>query len=67
MQPERDLRQFHGHRILVHAMDDTLQDHAAHDMAVVELGFIHRPSLRFRGRENPAADVTDSDLGHLHR
>ena len=44
VKPQRDLGQFHRHRVLVHAVDTALQHHAADDLPVVELSRIERPA-----------------------
>ena len=48
MQPQRHFRQFDSHRIEVHAVDTALQDHAADDIAVVELALGHWPIVFLR-------------------
>ena len=45
VQPQRGLGQLHRHGVLVHPEDGFLQDHAAHDVAVVQLRVGHRPAV----------------------
>jgi len=57
VQPQRGLGQLHGHGVLVHAEDALFEDHAAHDVPVVELRFIERPAVRGGVGADAAADV----------
>ena len=43
VQPERELGQFHRHRILVDAVHDTLEDHASHQVPIIEQSDVDRP------------------------
>ncbi|NDP41739.1 MAG: hypothetical protein GZ089_03305 [Aromatoleum sp.] len=45
MKPQGNLGELDRHGILVDAVDNTLQDHAAHDVPVVELGGVDGPAL----------------------
>ncbi|MNE59816.1 hypothetical protein D3C80_1549340 [compost metagenome] len=59
MQPQRDLRQFDGHRVLVHAIDAAFQHHATDDVPVVQLLLVDRP-LRGPGvLQDRGANVLD--------
>ena len=60
VQPQRGLGQLHRHRVLVDAEDGFLQDHAAHDVAVVELGIGDGPAMGGGRRADAAADVGDA-------
>ncbi len=60
MEPKRDFGEFHRHGILVDAVDDALKHHAADDMAVVELAFDDRPSVRARLTEDFRAHRGDA-------
>ena len=59
VQPQRELRQLHRHRILVHPMHDALQDHAAHEMAVVEQSRVDRPLAGLRLIQDAFAQAHD--------
>ena len=60
VQPQRDLGELHGHRILVHAVDAALQHHAADDVAVVELPRVHGPAVGRGVVQNRPANVGDA-------
>ena len=60
VQPQRGLGQLDGHRGFVNAEDGFLQDHAAHDVAVVELGVGHGPTVAGGGLADAAADGGDA-------
>ena len=60
VQPQRGLGQLDGHRVLIDAEDRLLQDHAAHDMAVVELRIGDGPAMLARGAADRAADIGDA-------
>ena len=59
VEPQRDLGQFHRHRVLVHAVDAPLEHHAAHDVPVVELGRIECPAPVLRVVHDREADPLD--------
>ena len=43
VQPQRHLRQFHRHRILIHPINAPLEHHAPHNVPVVELRRVYGP------------------------
>ena len=59
MEPQRDLGQFHRHRVLVHPVDAPLEHHAADDVPVVELGGIECPAPVLRIVHDRVADPVD--------
>ena len=48
VQPERQFRQFHGHRVQVDAIDRAFQHNAAHEVPVVQLVLPHWPAVLSR-------------------
>ena len=60
VQPERDLGQLDRHRVLVHAVHDALQDHAADKMLVVQLCLVDSPTTAGSEPENAIADRGDA-------
>ena len=65
MEPEREFRQFHRHRIEVCAVDDALQHDAPHEVAVVEVLVAHLPAVGLRLGADMAA--YGLDLGRKRR
>ena len=59
VEPQRDLGQFHRHRVLVHAVDAPLEHHAANDVAVVELDRIEYPAPVLGVVHDRVADSVD--------
>src|SRR3954471_6018941 len=60
MQPQRYLGEFDGHRVFVNAINAALEDHAADNVAVVELIEIQRPLLVGGILENDISDILDA-------
>ena len=60
VQPQRGFGQLHGHRVFIDAEDAFLQHHAAHDVAVVELGVGDGPAPVFGGGLDAAANVRNA-------
>ena len=60
VQPERDLGQFDGQRVLVDAVDAAFEDHAADDGLVGELGFVDDPVGGVCPRQNVLTDSGDA-------
>ena len=60
VQPQRGLGQLDRHGVLVDAEHAFLQDHAAHDVAVVELGVGHGPAVARGLRLDFAPDGGDA-------
>ena len=59
MQPQRHLRQFHGQRVLVNAIDAALERHAPYNRAVGQLRFVQRPIRRRRARQYGVPDCVN--------
>ena len=60
VQPERDLGQFDGQRVLVDAVDAAFEDHAADDGLVGELGLVDHPIGGVCPRQNVLTDSGDA-------
>ena len=60
VQPERDLGQFDGQRVLVDAVDAAFEDHAADDGLVGELGLVDHPVGGVCPRQNVLTDSRDA-------
>ncbi len=59
VQPQCNLRQFHGHRVLVHAVDAALEYHAPDNVTVVKLFCIDSPATFFGIAHDRIADDVD--------
>jgi hypothetical protein len=59
VKPQGDLRQLHGHWILVDAVDAALQDHAADDVPILQVFPVDGP-LVFLGLPNDFGPNTDN-------
>ena len=57
VQPQRGFGQLHRHGVFIDAEDGFLQNHAAHDVAVIELRIRHGPAVVFGGGFNAAANM----------
>ena len=57
MQPQRGFGQLYRHGVFVYAEDGFLQDHAAHNVAVVQLRVGDRPTVGGGGGFNAAANI----------
>ena len=60
VQPQRDLGQFHRHRVLVHAVHAALEHHAPDDVPVVELRRIESPAAILGIGHDRVADPVDA-------
>ena len=60
VQPQGGFGQFNGHGVFVHAEDALLQNHAAHDVPVIELGIGHGPAPVFGGGFDAATNVRNA-------
>ena len=66
VQPERDLGQLDRHRVLVDAVHDALEDHAADEVPVVELRLVELPASLLGQAQNALANCGDAlDQGRL--
>src|SRR5487761_1652950 len=59
VQPQRNLRELDRHRILVDAVNASLEDHAAHKVAIVEMAFLDLPVVGARLSADALADRAD--------
>ena len=59
VQPERDLGEFHRHRVKIDSVHAALEYHAANDVAVIQLFFDDRPVMRARVGDDCLSQLGD--------
>ena len=59
VQPQRNLGQFHRHRVFVRAIDTALEHHALDQLGIVQLLFAYCPAFIARMAPNGPAHLAD--------